>query len=336
MTINLKNPTNFLFLLLLLCSCAPKPDLIWKAKTGGAIYPSPGIAANKVIIGSNDHNLYAFDIATGDVSWKTDLGDRILMPPHVEGQNIYIGNAAGYLFQVKAEDGSTGWRFDTKGTLQFTVCSDDEGMYVGSEGGGFYKLDRSGKMLWKFQTRQKLTSSCLFYKDLVLTTSWDTNLYALKRDTGELVWKYSTGKLNYGNGIIVGDSYYYATHNAMYKFDPSSGKLLYKKKIDYNTFLLPYGNFLITQENGLTKRSLDGDFLGNLKFRSFAEFAPVQVENTILSADTTNSLVGISPDLKMKWKFRAGQLFWSPGVFYNGSYYIGNRDGHVYALKLPS
>lgn len=327
-----------LFPLLLFCiaGCSRSPDLVWKFQTGAAVYPSPAISGGNVVIGSNDHHLYALDRKNGAVNWKTNLGDRILMPAFVEQNNIYIGTASGYYYQIRAQDGSIGWKFNAKGMLEFDACADADGIYLGSYDKNFYKIDRQGNLLWAYEANMRLSSSCLFYKDLVLTTSWDTYIYALNRRSGELVWKFQTEKMNYGNGVLAGDSFYFSTHNAFYCLDPATGNLRFQQKTPYNTYILAQNNFLFTQENGLTKRSLDGTILKNLQFSPFHEFPPSIAGNTIVLSDTANQIRGISFDLEPQWKYGGKGIFWSPGVFYEGVYYIGNRDSHVYALKLPS
>ena len=328
------------FVLLLIfftvAGCSKKPDVVWKAKTGAVITHSPAVLGNKLIVGSQDHYVYAFDLKNGNLLWKTDLGERILMSPIVEGNHIYIGNAGGYFYQMNANDGSIGWKFKTKGMLEFDPCSDSDGIYFGSYDGNFYKINRQGQLIWALQTAHQMTSSCTFYKDMVITTSWDYNVYAIRRDSGQPVWKVGTGEFCYGNGIVVGDSFFYGTHHKLYRIDATTGKLLFEKDAAYNTHLATFQNFIFTQENGLTKRSLDGRVEKNLKLISFEEFVPHVVQDSIVISDTTNNLYGVSPDLEILWKFRAKNLFWASGVFSDGIYYVGNRDTYVYALKLPS
>ena len=296
----------------------------------------PAISSNQLIVASDDHYLYALDLKTGKPVWQTDLGERILVTPVAEGTNIFVGTTAGYFFQLNAADGSVGWKFKAKGGLQFDPCTDSEGIYFGSHDGNFYKINRQGQLIWAFQTGHQMTSSCTLYKDLVITTSWDYNMYGIRRDTGQAVWKVPTGQFNYGYGVVVGDSVFYGTHEMLYRIDAATGKIQIQKKAAYNTHLAAYQNFIYTQERGLTKRTLDLEIVKNVQFIPFENFIPSVVQNEIVHSDNTNHLIGFSPDLEILWKFRAKDLFWSPGVLHDGVYYIGNRDDHVYALRIPS
>lgn len=325
-----------LIAILSIAGCSKKCDVEWKFKTGGPITDSPTISDNKLIIGSSDHHVYALDLNKGKLLWKTDLGDRVIMTPFSEGKDIYVGSASGFFYKLRSSDGSSDWKFHTQGRIEFDPCADSEGIYFGSQDGNFYKLSRDGKLIWKSQTGLKLTSTCTFYDDLVITTSWDMNVYGIRRDTGEAVWKLPTGEYNYGNGIVAGDSIFYGTHHKLYRLDPRTGKVIFEKPTAYNTHMVAWQNFIFTQENGLTKRSLDGEVLQNVPFIAQTEFETSIAGNAIVMADTTNHLYGISPSMEILWKFRAKNNFWAPGVLREGIYYVGNRDTYVYALQLPS
>jgi outer membrane protein assembly factor BamB len=324
------------FFLFVFSGCTDNPKVVWKYQTGGGITKTPAISGNSLFVPSHDHNLYSLDLKTGKVLWKTDLGDRLLMTPVAEGNNVYVGNAAGYFFQVDATTGVPKWKFQTMDILEFDPCVDADGIYFGSYDGKFYKIKRNGELLWSFKTGFYLSSTCAFYDDLVITTSWDMNVYAIRRDTGEEVWRVKTPEYAYGNGTVSDDSVYYGTHHLLYRIDAKTGKVIYKKEAGYNTHVLVYQGSVYTQENGLTIRKPDGTVVKSIPIKVFSEFTPVVVNRTILQSDLRRYLIGFSPDLEELWKFRAKDHFWSPGIYHDGIYYIGNRDSTVYALRLPS
>ncbi len=323
-------------ILTLLVGCTPSPQTVWKFKAEAPIYGAPAICGNKLVVGSSDHYLYALDVKTGDLSWKVDLGDRILMTPHIEGNSIYVGAASGYFYSLNGDNGKIQWRFKSDQILEFDVCADATGLYFGSYNGNFYKLDRTGRLLWSYQTGLHVTSSCVFYKDLVLTSSWDTNFYGFRRDTGEAAWKVSTGLINYSGPVLHNDSVFYATHEDLYHLNAENGEILYRKKTGYVQHLLIHEGFLYGNEAGLTKRTLEGSLVKTMNLKSWPEFRIALINNVIVTADTLKTLYGISTNLEILWKFKAKSQFWTPGVFHDGIYYIANPDSYVYALRLPN
>ncbi len=326
---------TLLLLLLLFCvSCKASPKIVWKFKTGAQVYGSPSITGNLLIIGSSDHFLYALDLETGKAAWKTDLGDRILSKPLIDSGRIYVGNASGYFFCLDASTGSIQWRFQGGGLIHYNACSDSDAVYFGGQDNHFYKISKSGQKLWDYKTTLYFWGECSFYSNLVITASWDTNVYGLDRATGQVVWKTPTGQYNYGIPEVFKDRVYFATHNDLYSLNAATGKIITHHRVPYLDFVIASGGYLWTADEGLTKRTLDGDALGAVKFTTQSNARPAASENLIVVSGV-NRLHGVSTDLKILWEFKAEESFWSPGVFRNNIYYVGNRGSYVYALRLP-
>src|ERR1700761_5801117 len=55
----------------------------WRFKTGGAVISTPAIADGSAYVGSDDHFLYAVNLADGVQRWKFETGSRITSSPAV-------------------------------------------------------------------------------------------------------------------------------------------------------------------------------------------------------------------------------------------------------------
>src|SRR6185369_16272013 len=62
-------------------SLPDKPVLLWTFKTGGPVRSSAAVVGNRVFIGSDDHSLYAIDLATGKKSWAFDAASAVGSSP---------------------------------------------------------------------------------------------------------------------------------------------------------------------------------------------------------------------------------------------------------------
>jgi outer membrane protein assembly factor BamB len=62
------------------------------------INSSPTVANGVVYIGSDDHNLYAFDAKTGTILWTYATGDKVNSSPAVANGVIYISSEDGNLY----------------------------------------------------------------------------------------------------------------------------------------------------------------------------------------------------------------------------------------------
>jgi outer membrane protein assembly factor BamB len=322
---------SFLFLF---AGCGANPKILWTTDTGGPIYGSPASDRGLIFIGSQDQNFYALNEKDGSISWKRDLKSRIVSTPLVRNGSVYIGSSDGNFYNLDPATGTTRWTFKSGGLIHYETCTDDSGLYFGNYTGDFYKIDYSGNIVWHFKTTNKFGGHCVLYKDLVLTSSWDKNFYAFNKSTGAVVWKVSSGILNFAGPAVAGDTAYFASHDKIYRIQASTGKVQ-TTKTTYLTNIVQAKGFLWTNEKGLTKRSLDGKVLGTVEFNSFTDFRPLFHNSFFVLAGGTSTLYAVSEDLKILWTVKRGEAFWAPGIVKNNVYYTGNRDNKVYAIQLP-
>jgi len=76
-------------------------ELKWKFKTEDKVFSSPAIADGVVYFGSNDGNLYAVDIKTGQEKWKFKTESWVYSSPAIADGVVYFGSADGNLYAVK-------------------------------------------------------------------------------------------------------------------------------------------------------------------------------------------------------------------------------------------
>jgi outer membrane protein assembly factor BamB len=323
---------GFLFFL---TGCGANPKILWTTSTGAPIYGSPALDKDRIFIGSQDKIFYALNEKDGSIFWKRDLQSKIVSTPLARNGSIFIGSGDGGFYSLDPATGNTRWTFKSGGLINYDTCADESGMYFGNHKGSFYKIDYSGNVLWTFQTANKFGGRCVLYKDFVFTSSWDSNFYALNKNTGAIVWKVSSGILNFAGPEVVGDAVYFASHDKIYCIDATTGKLRSTIKTSYLNHVVYAEDHLWTNEKGLTKRSLDGKVLGSVEFNSATDFRPYFYKDIFILGAESSKLFGVSEDLKILWKVTGGEAFWTPGVIKNNVYYTGNRDNKVYAIQLP-
>jgi outer membrane protein assembly factor BamB len=316
-------------------SCTRSPSILWTTQTSGSVYGSPAYKDGIIFIGSQDKFLYALNSKDGSIAWKLNLLGPVVSTPLIRNESLYIGSGNGDFHSINVKTGKSNWITRTEGLIHFEACSDETGLYFGNDRGQFLKLNYDGQVIWTFKASNKLNSTCDFYKDLVLTSSLDTNFYAFKRQDGSVAWKVSSGTLNYGGPQLVNDDVYFATHDIIYRIDASTGVVRNKIKTPYLVYVLFKDGYLWTNEKGLSKRNLNGDILASVPFQSQTSFKPVAGSDLFILGADTSSLYGVSKDLKIIWKLKQSEAFWSAGVINDNVYYTGNRNNNVYAIQLP-
>ncbi len=75
---------------------------------------------NLFFIGSEDGNLYCFDLNNKKIKWKFDSGSIIKMFPSFDRMNLYFGNLRGDFYSLKVNDASLNWKIEKGGVFNAT------------------------------------------------------------------------------------------------------------------------------------------------------------------------------------------------------------------------
>jgi eukaryotic-like serine/threonine-protein kinase len=230
----------------------------WKFKTGAAVFSSPAVLDGTAYFGSNDHYLYAVNIADGTQRWKFKTGGRITSSPAVSQNRVYFGSYDGNIYSVDANTGMQRWKFATEGERRFTArhihgaepagesmpdpfdfylsspAVVDDTVYVGSGDGNVYAIDAaSGGLRWKFQTGNVVHASPAVANDTVYVGSWDSFFYALNARSGRELWRFKTGEdpvisnqVGIQSSAVIADGvvYFGCRDSNLYALDAATGK----------------------------------------------------------------------------------------------------------------
>jgi len=77
-----------------------QPVLRWSFQAGKAIVSSPVVAAERLVIGCDDGNVYCLDARTGEKRWTHATGDVIEAPPLIHAGTVYVGSSNGLFFAL--------------------------------------------------------------------------------------------------------------------------------------------------------------------------------------------------------------------------------------------
>ncbi len=114
---------------------------------------------------------------------------------HDNQTTVYVAgidvNVKGRLLAIDIATGNEKWNFEVNDGFVSSPAWHEGHLYVGDMLGNLYCVDAKGNLKWKYETKGEISSSANFYKSLVLWGSQDATLYAIDRNTGEVVWKHS-------------------------------------------------------------------------------------------------------------------------------------------------
>ncbi len=133
--------------------------LAWRFRTAAPVVSSPVVGDGRVVIGSNDANVYCLDLASGKKRWAYATGDYVEAPPGLIGDAVLVGSDDSFLYCLDANTGELRWRFETGdkilGAANTVPGPGDAGrrVLIGSYDFSLYCLDfATGSKLWEYES----------------------------------------------------------------------------------------------------------------------------------------------------------------------------------------
>jgi outer membrane protein assembly factor BamB len=148
-----------------------------------------------VMVGSEDHNLYAYDALTGaPLSWSPfTTGDKIWSTPIVRNSTIYFGSHDHNVYAVDLANGQEKWHFAAEGAVVAQPLLFQDMIIIGSFDRKLYALNaEDGTLQWDFEADNWFWAGAVANNLTVFAPSMDGNIYALD-SAGNLLWKHQMG-----------------------------------------------------------------------------------------------------------------------------------------------
>jgi len=242
-------------------ACAREGLFAYSAEDGEKIWsvPSncghstPGVHDGTVYWGTLDNELWAADIASGDLKWKVDIYPAGNLAPSFDGQSIYVSCGKSVL----ALDPDTGkqiwqWSTDAKHAAAsgwITILEDI--LLAPISNYGVVCLNREkGEFIWRNHGSTGISVSMSDRIGYVASSE----LRAISIDLGEELWSTSyafsqSAPIAIGDHVIIGGG----NRRAIYAFNRVSGQLVWEFEtgdLVYSTPSFSNGRLLIGSHDG--------------------------------------------------------------------------------------
>lgn len=156
--------------------------ILWSRKFG-AVFSSPALAANTLVVGSDDGSLHAVDPETGSLLWSHVVGGKVRATPAATDEVAVAGSFGGLVVGVDLKDGSRVWTAELKHPVYSSACVAAELAVVGCHEGHVHGvLLGTGAPAFQTQTQGPVVSSASASGRRFLLGSTDGVLYLLNTD----------------------------------------------------------------------------------------------------------------------------------------------------------
>lgn len=251
--------------------------LNWKTETGNSIYFAPTIVKNNLVVGTIEGNILGFDKQSGKQKWNVPVGGVLVGSPIVKNDKIYTASSTAF------------------------VCIDAV----------------NGKIIWQNKLPLSYSQGIpLIQGDKIIFGAWDTNLYCLSINTGELIWKWNNGNdkqvlYSAGNVNVV------SSKNRLYFVTPE--RFLTILDIETGKTLLRTSKWKVRESMG---KSQDGKWFYAKTMNGELLRLPLNDKVEL----TEENLVSQSKVLDLKLGYEHNP---APILENNNKIYIGSRKGEV-------
>ncbi len=238
------------------------------------IFSSPAVYKDQVFFGSYDGKFYALNKNSGQVNWVYQNCDWVGSSPCISHKNnaIYIGlehsgpqNRRGSLAALDIDTGKLLWEFNMRALTHASpiYIKEHNQVAIGSNEGRLYLLDANdGKLIWSFETeggqfydgvggfspgdiKQRPVYDPI--NDFIYVASVDGFMYAVKRQSGDMVFRVGTKFYNpnvrsgiFGSPAITEQHVLFAaTDKYLYCVDKRTGEVRWEIDLRARMFSTP-------------------------------------------------------------------------------------------------
>jgi outer membrane protein assembly factor BamB len=218
----------------------------WKYGIRNPIISRPTISDGRLFVTTSDDTVYAFDAGTGKWLWhyrrRSSPSATIYgaSAPLVDGNEVIAGLSDGFLVSLSRDEGQLKWEKKLHSGVRFTDVNahpvlENGIIYIPSYDGALYALKRQGgDVIWRFDSGGS-KDVALEENNLYLPSS-DGVIYSLQKNNGKVLWKFEMDR-GVPTRLAITDQYVIvaSSYQYLYVLDKNTGKGLYRFNVGYGS-----------------------------------------------------------------------------------------------------
>lgn len=173
----------------------PQVKPVWTVQTGVGIYSSPAVLADKVYVGDDIGYLTCYSLKNGKKLWSFKSDRRIVGTPAASNNVVVFGSADKNIYGLNAKTGKMLWKVAATEPVLGAVTISEDIAYIGASDHNFRAINiHTGAVVWTYnQVKGYIVAKPLVEGNKVIFGAWDNTLYALDKNTGKELWKWTGG-----------------------------------------------------------------------------------------------------------------------------------------------
>lgn len=173
----------------------PQVSKQWLVECGAGIYSSAAIENNRLFVGDDQGKLTAYELNSGKELWRFESGRRIVGTPAAADGVVVFGSADKFIYGIASQSGEKRWQIETGAPVLGAVTIENGIAFIGASDHCFRAIDiHSGEIKWSYKgVKGYIETKPLITGNLVIFGAWDNTLYALDKNNGQEIWKWTGG-----------------------------------------------------------------------------------------------------------------------------------------------
>jgi outer membrane protein assembly factor BamB len=331
-------------------SLPDQPEMHWRTETGAPINSSAVIADGRVFVGSDDGNIYALDLKTGEEIWKFPTEGPVGASPLYLRGKIFVGSQDYTFYCLNAEDGKEIWKFKTYEKILSaanwvdTATTAGTLIVFGSYDNNLYGVSaESGKMLWKYQTDNFVNGSAAIDRGRAIFGGCDGIIHIVSVDDGREQSQIDMQAYIAGTLAVDANKAYFGHYEHVFQRVDLVAK---KTDWEYRDKTFPFFSSPALARDrvvfgGRDKRvhcvnRMTGEALWTFRTGGQVDSSPVVCgDRMVIGSDDGRLYILDLADGREVWSAEIGRKIFATPAVAQGMIVVGSNDGAVYAFGPP-
>ena len=169
------------------------------SQTPIAVYTTPGVSDQDIIIGGFDGRIYDYTVVDGKLkdAWKWiypqqgTVGSSVMGGVTIANGKVYFSTINGVVYALNASDGTKLWSQDLKAKIWSNPTVSGDTLYIGTFNRHLHALNISdGSQKWDLQTDGAISEAAIVSGGTVYVGSYGRSFYAVDASSGKMKWQF--------------------------------------------------------------------------------------------------------------------------------------------------